>query len=211
MKVYMGKYPRHWTTNNLLHDYYMKRYGTTPINPDALDRTVKCVLRTINRTVCRKLNEWNSGTRKIEVHIDPWDYWNVDNTLAHIIAPLLKKYKAELHGAPNTDDADVPEYLRSTACAPKENEWDTDENWFKRWDWIVDELIWTFEQKAYGSENQFYHHLPQDAKVPEGWQWVDGFKITEGFWVDRPSEIAYHARIENGLRLFGKYYQSLWD
>ena len=31
--------------------------------------------------------------RTISVHIDKWDTWNVDTTLAHIIAPLLKKFK----------------------------------------------------------------------------------------------------------------------
>lgn len=35
----------------------------------------------------------------------------------------------------------------STSAPPKKNEWDTDENHFKRWDWIMVEMIFAFECK----------------------------------------------------------------
>ena len=74
------------------------------------------------------------GAQTVYVKIDDHDVWSMYHTLAHIITPMLKKLKEIQHGAPYTDDADVPEHLRSTAAPPKENEWDTDENHFKRWE-----------------------------------------------------------------------------
>lgn len=83
--------------------------------------------------------------RKVEVVVEDYDVWSMDHTLAQVIAPMLRKMKESKHGAPYVDDEDVPEELRSTSAPPKENKWDTDDLFFKRWDWVLDELIWTFE------------------------------------------------------------------
>ena len=82
------------------------------------------------------------------VHIDRYDTWSMDHTLADIILPMLRQLKEAKHGAPFTDDSDVPEYLRSYMAQPKENEWDTDSLHFMRWDWILDEMIFAFECKV---------------------------------------------------------------
>ena len=50
----------------------------------------------------------------VEVHIDRWDTWSMDYTLAHIVLPMLRQLKETKHGSPEVDDADVPEELRST-------------------------------------------------------------------------------------------------
>ena len=73
------------------------------------------------------------------VKIDHYDTWSMDHTLSPIILPMLKQLKEKKHGAPGVDDEDVPAGvgLRSTEAGPKENEYDTDENWFKRWDWVI--------------------------------------------------------------------------
>jgi len=72
----------------------------------------------------------------------------MDRTLALIVHPMLKQLNKSKHGAPFTDDEDVPENLRSTNAKPKKNEWDTDSNHFKRWDWIMKEMIWVFGELA---------------------------------------------------------------
>ena len=69
--------------------------------------------------------------------------WNY--TLAHIILPMLKQLRKDKHGAPCVDDKDVPKELRSTAAPPKKHEWDVDDNHFKRWDWVMGEMIVAFE------------------------------------------------------------------
>ena len=79
--------------------------------------------------------------RKIKIHIDNYDTWNMNSTLAMIILPMLKQLKDTKHGAPNTDDKDAPVELRSTSAPKKEHDYDTDGNHFKRWDYILDEKI----------------------------------------------------------------------
>jgi hypothetical protein len=98
----------------------------------------------------------DSGDKqKAEIEIHPYDTWSLDYTLAKIILPCLKQLKETKHGAPNTEDEDVPEWLRSTAAPPKENAWDIDANWFKRWDWIMDEMIFAFEFLNEDSDDRY--------------------------------------------------------
>jgi hypothetical protein len=144
------------------------------------------------------------------IRIDPWDTWSFDHTLADIILPGLKQLRKTKHGAPCTDDEDVPEYLRSHMAQPKENEWDTDSLWHMRWNWILDEMIWAFEQKVTDdADSQFFDHseCPTDphARLEDLTNGASKVKYdSEGHrkWQDRKS---------NGFRLFGKYYENLWD
>jgi hypothetical protein len=143
------------------------------------------------------------------VKIDRWDTWSMDHTLAYIILPMLKQLDKEKHGAPYTEDDDVPEYLRSHMAQPKENEWDTDSLHFMRWDWIIAEMIWAFEQTVKDDdESQFYDHSEcGDEKFP--WD-KDGQYISK-IKVDHEGLEAHQKRKANGFRLFGRYYQNLWD
>lgn len=146
----------------------------------------------------------DNTARQIDIRIDPFDTWSMDHTLALIIVPMLKQLKATKHGAPLTDDEDVPEHLRSTAAPPKENNWDVDANHFKRWDWIIDEMIWAMEQVIKDDDGQFYDCSEVDEEADVNTQ-VHQMKI------DREGLKQYHERIQNGCRLFGKYFQALWD
>ena len=164
-----------------------------------------------------KLGDWLSGTwvndfcqwiydkrkRKVEVRIDRYDSWSVDHTLSLIIVPLLKQLQETKHGAPLVDDEDVPEKLRSTSAPEKENEYDTDDNHFERWDWVLNEMIWAHTQSTLedGGDSQFYIQKPEDERKNE-WDYID---------VDREGLKAFEERKRNGFRLFGKYYQNLWD
>jgi hypothetical protein len=157
------------------------------------------------------------------VKIDYWDTWSMDSTLSPIILPMLKQLKEVKHGAPFVDDEDVPEHLRSTAAPPKENEWDTDDNHFARWDWAMGEMIFAFECKVDDSWEDAFREgeidmlwVPVDAKgneVPKGehkyYQMKDGPNNT--YKCDYEGMKVVQKRIDNGFRLFGKYYQALWD
>lgn len=126
--------------------------------------------------------------RKIKIKIHKYDTWSMDHTLGLIIHPMLVQLQATKHGAPRVDDVDVPEELRSTSAPPKENVWDTDDNYFKRWDWAIGEMIWAFEQTLDDDiDMDMYRQLSK-----EDYQ-------------------KYQERIANGFCLFGKYYQGLWD
>ena len=139
------------------------------------------------------------------VKIDRYDTWSMDHTLAHIIHPMLVQLNKEKHGAPFTEDDDVPKELRSYVAPPKENEWDTDENHFKRWDYILDEMIWAFEQELKDDDvAQFYDHSESDDVK----DWNEKMSKLK---VDREGLEAHQKRKANGFRLFGKYYSALWD
>ena len=165
---------------------------------------------TINRFIFDKL-PINIKYVKIAKH----DAWDIDSTLSVIIEPLLKKFKENKpHGAPHVDDSDVPEHLRSTSAPPVENKWDVDELHFERWAWIIDELIWTFEQLNSDWEEQ-YHSGTTDVffeKLDDG----SGHSVLQHgpnhtHVFDREGHEKHSKRIDNGLRLFGRYYRNLWD
>lgn len=156
-------------------------------------------------------------SRTVKVRIDKFDAWNAYETLSLIILPLLKEVKKDKHGSPMVDDEDVPEgmNLRSTEAPPKKDEWDTDDNLFARWDWVLDEMIWTFEQlqpdldweSQYESGVVDIKFVPMENK-PGFSEMVRGPNDT--YKADYVAIGNHRKRIDNGLRLFGKYFQSLW-
>lgn len=142
------------------------------------------------------------------VKIDRWDTWSMDHTLAHIIHPMLVQLQKDKHGAPYTEDDDVPEYLRSYMAQPKENEWDTDSLHFMRWDWILNEMIWAFEQELKDDdESQFFDHSECGDEKP----WDKDGKYVSKLKLDKEGLEKHQKRKANGFRLFGRYYQNLWD
>jgi len=143
--------------------------------------------------------------RQVDITIDEYDTWSMDHTLALIIVPMLKQLKATKHGAPLVEDEYVPEHLRSTAAPAKENEWDIDDNHFKRWDYVLDEMIWAMEQiVAHDNENQFYDmsNVNEEAEIMEQ---------IDAILCDRAGLQKHHERIANGTKLFGIFFSSLWD
>jgi hypothetical protein len=168
-----------------------------------------------------KVCQWveSKRHRQIYVRIDKWDTWGMDHTLAHIILPMLKQLKASKHGAPNTDDVDVPKELWSTNAEPKENEHDTDSNHFKRWDYILDEMIFAFESKRDGTWQDKYSSGNIDW-TSEPCEWDENGKakmFTMGHGPKHTYKCDYEGmeveqrRISKGFKLFGKYYENLWD
>lgn len=147
-------------------------------------------------------------TRQVYVRIDKYDTWSMDHTLAFIVLPMLKQLKATKHGSPHIDDEDVPEPIRSTAPGARdrcEDPWDLDDHFFARWDYVLDEMIWAFEQQSKDDgDSEFYDH---GEKVP-GETFQDSINRMK---VDEVGLKAYHERKKNGFRLFGKYYEALWD
>jgi hypothetical protein len=153
------------------------------------------------------------------VKIDYWDTWSMDHTLSPVILPMLRQLKTTQHGAGFVDDEDVPEELKSTSAPAKENEWDTDANHFARWDYVLNEMIFAFEHKADDSWEEAFRsgehdliHVPCEWDAngrPTMYQMKDGPNNT--YKCDYEGMRVVEARIQNGFRLFGKYYQNLWD
>ena len=237
MKVYISGYRDHWFSPYTWLDYAFFWTDWSKCSRDRRIRSLEEESKYIERPEwtdrwADRLEPVSKGIMwvldrvhpKIEyVKIDRWDTWSMDHTLAPIILPMLKQLQKTKHGSPGVDDEDVPEELKSTSAPPKENEWDTDENWFKRWDWVLDEMIFAFEckvddswEEAFRSGVHDYITVPVDRdgnEVPKGehkfWQMKDGPKNT--YKCDYDGMRVVEARIQNGFRLFGKYYQALWD
>jgi hypothetical protein len=216
MKVYMNGYPDHWLSPYTIIDYtffwtkWSKCHRDNGIIEDVvwIDRP-KWADKWADRLdpICQVIKRIRQVIHpEIRyVKIDRYDTWSMDHTLAHIIHPMLVQLKKDKHGAPYTDDEDVPKKLRSYVASPKKNSWDTDENHFKRWDYILDEMIWAFEQELKDDDvAQFYDHSESnDVK-----DWNEKMNKLK---VDREGLEAHQKRKANGFRLFGRYYQNLWD
>lgn len=164
--------------------------------------------------------------RKIKIKIHDYDAWSVDSTLAIITLPLMKKLRDTKHSYAIVELEDVPEHLRNTSTEDYDDQSTfgfykkaVEPGWVAteaRWKWVLDEIIWAFEQQQPDCdwEDQYWTIHPkldlteysQDSgqlTTPVRWE-VEG----ECDWEARQ---AHHDRIKNGLRLFGKYYQNLWD
>jgi hypothetical protein len=152
------------------------------------------------------------------VKIDRYDTWSMDHTLADIILPMLKQLNAEKHGAPHVDDEDVPMELQSWT-SPAKDEYDTDGNHFARWDWVMNEMIFAFECKVDDTWQEKFSSGEHDMKsVPCNWD-ENGkptlYSFEEGpnhtYKCDFEGMQVVQKRISNGFRLFGRYYEALWD
>jgi hypothetical protein len=213
MKVWISRYRNHWLSPYVIltricfwerdedRIYNLKEEADNPY--------VKWV--NFLDPICQAIHKFLDFVhpRWTYVKIDQWDTWSFDHTLADIILPGLKQLKATKHGAPFTEDADVPEYLRSHMAQPKENEWDTDSLHFMRWDWILDEMIWAFEQKVDDdADSQFFDHSEcGDEKFP----WNEDGQYVSKVKYDSEGHTKWQERKANGFRLFGRYYENLWD
>ena len=71
----------------------------------------------------------------------------------------------------------------------------------QEWDEILDKMIWAFEQKCKDDwqDNYYGPYTPSDS----------GFGDFE--WIDLDGLKEHQERMSNGFRLFGKYYENLWD
>jgi hypothetical protein len=200
MRVYISNYRNHWLSPYTILEkvfFWREIDYDEPLIERWSDRLQPlCVfLQRVLDLVHPKINY---------VKIDRWDSWSADHTLALIILPLLQQLKTTKHGAPFVDDEDVPEHLRSTSAPPKQNDWDVDSRHFDRWDWVLDEMIWSFGRLCTDDdEAQFYDH--SECADDDFMESVSKLKV------DREGLRQHQLRRANGFRLFGKYYQNLWD
>lgn len=189
MKIDIGPYIDYWSTANFEKWWITMRTGKRIYDVKDEDYTDfdhfveklcdiwQSVLNaTINKIQARR-------KRKIKIRIDPHDTWGMQSTLALIIVPMLIQLKNTKHGSPFVDDCDVPIEIRSTSAIPDDDNLlgSADEYFFDRWDWIVCEMIYAFQE------------------------------ISKDDWPSVKLSQSEYAKIQNGLRLFGKYYDSLWD
>lgn len=138
------------------------------------------------------------------IKLDPWDTWNADYTLSLIILQMLRQLKDTKHGSPLVDEEDAPLSFDN----------DTEEELIhSRWNWVLDEMIYAFEHIVDSSWEDNYYSGTFDSqfiKLDNG-----SSQLKEGpnstFHCDYEGLEKESKRIDNGLRLFGKYFRNLWD
>ena len=136
-----------------------------------------------------KACEWIHTKRKrtVKIKLHDYDTWSMDHTLALIIVPMLKQLKEHQNGVPTIQNKDLPKRLQ-------------DADIVKRWEWVIDEMIFAFESKAADDEESF--KIMQSGKKTK----------TGRLSKETLRQLQEHSdRVSNGFRLFGVYYQGLWD
>jgi hypothetical protein len=214
MKIYKSNYRNHWLSPYTILEkvfFWREIDYDEPIIDKWSDRLNPfCVaLRKFLDFIHPRINY---------VKIDYYDTWNMDNTLADIILPMLKQLQKDKHGAPHVDDEDVPIELQSWTSPAKE-EYDVDGHHFARWDYVLNEMIFAFEHKADDNWKDVFCSGEHDLKsVPCNWD--ENGKPTLYTFEQGPNHTykcdydgirETQKRITNGFRLFGKYYEGLWD
>lgn len=233
MKVYIGPYKKYYGVHAIVEAifFWQERFPSAELESRwdyVLSYKISDYLSdTWVSTFLQKINDL-LPERKIKIKIHKYDSWNLDGTLAPIILPMLKQLRATKHGSGFIEMEDVPEYMRTTSTQnydaqsvfefykmDSEQEENTKYSVHHRYEWVLDEMIWAFEQfqPDVDWEDQYwitqpemdFAERPEDegaSVIPVRWK-VQG----KCDWVGRQ---AHQDRISNGLRLFGKYYQSLW-
>ena len=180
---------------------------------------------------------WIAGLRKqtIYIKIDRWDTWSMDNTLAMIVLPMLKQLRDTKHGSPLVDTEDLPEELRIHGhedwSSQKQFEFEDHEQFVKdswdishrRWEWVLNEMIFAFECKLNEDwDEEFWSGEWGESKFEEtGEEHFNSLtnKMEKLYTMhntgnrtcDWEARQKVQDRINNGFRLFGKYYEGLWD
>lgn len=245
MYVKIGPYPNtHWSTRRWAEDIHARRHGKEwgwEVEEEEYDWVDRAVDRfadfwqdVLNWTINPVLRRFNQ--RKIKVKIHDYDTWGMDHTLGLIILPMLKQLKATKHGSQWVDDVDVPHMVkkkkgkkvdsegpRNIRALDMGEEEDQHSDIHDRWNWVLDEMIWAFEQVNAEDEGRSNYYVPyEEGEKLQRVYWKDSktgenhYMLTEeeerkiGKYVPELQK-AYQKRLSNGLRLFGKYYQGLWD
>lgn len=205
MRVYIGPY-KNWIGPFQIADY-LKYFG---VSDDRCHKIGKYWSNTWVNNVCTWID--SKRKRNIKVHIDHYDGWSMDSTLAYIIHPLLVRLKNNKQGSPLVDDEDVPESIRSTSAPVKENEWDIDDFHHQRWDYVIDEMIWAFEIINTNWESEYYDFTDStDLTFEDNSDGTGKLLWKNPPKIDNESINKIQDRMNNAFRLFGKYYQALWN
>jgi hypothetical protein len=217
MRVYSNKYRNHWLSPYTILEkvfFWREIDYEEPLIDKWSDRL---------QPICESLQKVLDVVHpKIDyVKIDYWDTWSMDNTLAPIILPMLKQLQETKLGSPIVDLEDVPEHLRTTGTQEYESQsvfdfykedtsyGDDYPNIHARWEWVLGEMIWAFEQKTDDdAEGQFFDHSECDYGKKGNFLDNDNQSKLKVDWVGLKT---WQKRKENGFRLFGKYYEGLWD
>jgi hypothetical protein len=196
MKVYIGKYRTFFSIYKLIDK--LQKVGVKEDTCDKIGDWFDRCLPFIQKGLVR-LDIWRNrkSTQNSFVKIDYYDTWNVDGTIASIVAPLLKTFI-------NEKDESYPGQFEN----------------YEQWEEVMKKMLWSFEQLNADWESQFYEvtkskisfNVIRDDKPGSGYQIFNRMNFDGDItrWAPRASE-EHRKRIQDGLDLFAKHYFSLWN
>lgn len=128
-----------------------------------------------------------SKYQQIRYGVADSECWSLDYTFTKFMLPRLKYFKK------------MKRYSYPSDLTPEE------------WESILDEIIWAFDYMAddekylamprYDSDIESIFKLNKPKTIEQEIEWANYFDKSKSF----------HHRKENALKLFAKYYESLWD
>ena len=218
MKVYISNYRNHWYSPYTFLEKVVYRREIDYDDPTVEKWSNR--LEPISKAINWFLDKIHPRVEYVK--IDDHDVWNMDSTLAIIVLPMLKKLQKSKHGSPIVDLEDVPEFMRNTSTEEYDDQnvfdfYHEDEklvgpDMHDRWQWVLNEMVFAFESYSYDWEEKYRsgEHDIDFKKLENGLsELVYGPSHT--FECDYDALRVEQERINNGLRLFGKYYKGLWD
>lgn len=222
MKVYLSNYRNHWLSPYTILE---KVFFWREIDYDEpIIKKLSDILHPFSNAWMKFLDFVHPRIQYVK--IDYWDVWNMDHTLSPIILPMLKRLRETKHGSGFVDLEDVPEHLRYTT----KEDWDSQHSFafyheheikegeadiHARWNWVLDEMIFAFEHLVDDSWENAYSSGEIDWKFVKSEDNPHLSTMEYGpnhtYVCDYEGLRKVYERIDNGLRLFGKYYRNLWD
>lgn len=157
--------------------------------------------------------------REISIEINDYDTWNVDSTLALVIAAILKKYrdmdKFGIPGRLSQVGGDDNDSQRSFSFY-KATYSDSFDKAVDHWNEILYQMWWAFDQYNQDWEDQFYTgQADMISKPVQGHEYSDCVEMVPGpnhtLKFDRVGYEAHRDKIHAGIKLFAEYYENLWD
>jgi hypothetical protein len=227
MKIYKSNYRNHWLSPYTILE---KVFFWREIDYD------EPIIKKLSNFLIPFSRAWQNFLDIVHpkinyVKIDRYDTWSMDHTLADIILPMLKQLRDTKHGSPMVDAEDVPEELRRVGYEDgssqfilkfEDQEQYQKDSWditHRRWEWVLNEMIFAFEHLIDESWEEAYRSGEIDTQsVP--CEWDENGKPTLYIFEDGPNHTyqcdydgmrKVYDRMDNGFRLFGKYYRGLWD
>jgi len=227
MKIYKSNYRNHWLSPYTILE---KVFFWREIDYD------EPIIKKLSNFLIPFSRAWQKFLDFVHpkinyVKIDRYDTWSMDHTLADIILPMLKQLRDTKHGSPMVDAEDVPEELRRVGYEDgssqfilkfEDQEQYQKDSWditHRRWEWVLNEMIFAFEHLIDESWEEAYRSGEIDTQsVP--CEWDENGKPTLYIFEDGPNHTyqcdydgmrKVYDRMDNGFRLFGKYYRGLWD
>jgi len=173
----------------------------------------------------RLSNYLKTKDRKVNVEIEHFDTYSLDHTLALIILPALIQYKNNNNGIPSefSDVGGDPNSMQESFSFYTDTHVEAFEEGVRKWEEVIDKMIWSFQQIVEDQYQSKYHHGSSDilwkksdeefynpvtGKMEKAYDMIE--TDPDARWYDINGYEEHERRVQEGLELFGKYYRNLW-